>query len=197
MRKARLYRVLCLLIAVVTATVLAMPAVAQQQNERQPAANPLVRLLQSKGILTEEEAAMVSQAATPGESERRLARLLLSKGIITEADYDQTVAGTSVMTASAEGSAGARVIPAVMKIPVGTPAPSMGTPGGPAQQKPAAPAVIPAVAPIRVLQSEPAKREGLIPDIKLGPVRVKPYGFFKTSIVRDSSSPQGNDFPLP
>src|SRR6185369_16448131 len=42
------------------------------------------------------------------------------------------------------------------------------------------------------------KREGLIPDIKLGSgARLKFYGIFKTSIVHDSSSPQGNDFPLP
>jgi hypothetical protein len=42
------------------------------------------------------------------------------------------------------------------------------------------------------------KREGLIPDIKLGTgARIKPYGFFKTSVIHDSSSPQGNDFPLP
>jgi hypothetical protein len=42
------------------------------------------------------------------------------------------------------------------------------------------------------------KREGLIPDIKLGTgARLKLYGFFKTSFIHDSSSPQGNDFPLP
>jgi hypothetical protein len=49
-----------------------------------------------------------------------------------------------------------------------------------------------------VLQLDPPKREGLIPDIKLGTgARIKPYGFFKASLVHDSSSPSGNDFPLP
>jgi hypothetical protein len=58
--------------------------------------------------------------------------------------------------------------------------------------------VIAAVAPVRLLPIDAPKREGLIPDIKLGTgVRLKPYGIFKTSIIRDSSSPQGNDFPLP
>ena len=61
-----------------------------------------------------------------------------------------------------------------------------------------APTVIAAVAPVRLLGIDPPKREGLIPDIKLGSgARLKLYGFFKTSIIHDSSSPQGNDFPLP
>ncbi len=194
MKKALQMRMLRVVLAAVTAFAIASPVGAQQQqqNDRQPA-NPLVRLLQSKGILTAEEVTMVSQAATPGESDVRLARLLLAKGIITQQDYDQTVAGATVMTASAEGNAGARVVPAVLKMPVGAADPSMGPQGA----KPAGPTVVPAVAPIRVLQSEPTKREGLVPDLKLGPVRLKPYGFFKATLVRDSSSPQGNDFPLP
>src|SRR6185503_12507797 len=62
----------------------------------------------------------------------------------------------------------------------------------------ATPAVIAAVAPTRLLPIDLPKREGLIPDIKLGTgARLKLYGFFKTSIIHDSSSPQGNDFPLP
>jgi hypothetical protein len=60
------------------------------------------------------------------------------------------------------------------------------------------PTVIAAVAPVRLLGIDAPKREGLIPDIKLGTgARLKPYGIFKTSIIHDSSSPQGNDFPLP
>src|SRR6266849_2377782 len=196
MRKARLYRVLCLLIAVVTATVLAMPAVAQQQNERQPAANPLVRLLQSKGILTEEEAALVSQAATPNESERRLAKLLLFKGLITQEDYDQTV-GASAIEMAADGTAGARVIPAVLRVPISSPGTAATAAAAPAPQAPKPTPVIPGIAPIRVFPVDPPKREGLIPDLKVGPVRLKPYGFFKASVIRESSSPEGNDFPLP
>src|SRR5712691_4300156 len=196
MRKARLYRVLCLLIAVVTATVLTMPAVAQQQNERQPAANPLVRLLQSKGILTEEEAALVSQAATPNESERRLAKLLLSKGLITQEDYDQTV-GASAIEVAADGTAGARMIPAVLRVPISSPGTAATAAAAPAPQAPKPTPVIPGIAPIRVFPVDPPKREGLISDLKVGPVRLKPYGFFKASAIRDSSSPEGNDFPLP
>ena len=91
----------------------------------------------------------------------------------------------------------ARVVPAVLRVPVGD--------QGAQAQKPAAPAppkVIPAVAPIRVFPVDPPKREGLVPDIKIGPVRVKPYGFFKASVVHDTASSGGaafgsNDFPLP
>ena len=55
-----------------------------------------------------------------------------------------------------------------------------------------------AVAPVRLQGIDVPKREGLIPDIKLGTgARLKLYGIFKTSIIHDSSSPQGNDFPLP
>ena len=58
--------------------------------------------------------------------------------------------------------------------------------------------MIAAVAPIRLLPIDVPQREGLIPDLKLGSgARIKPYGYFKTSVIRDSSSPQGNDFPLP
>jgi len=67
-----------------------------------------------------------------------------------------------------------------------------------AQPKPTPPPVIAAVAPVRLLGIDAPKREGLIPDIKLGTgARLKLYGIFKTSIIHDSSSPQGNDFPLP
>jgi hypothetical protein len=68
-----------------------------------------------------------------------------------------------------------------------------------ATQTPATtPSVIDAVAPVRLLQVDPPKREGLVPEIKLGSgARLKLYGAFKSSIIYDSSSPQGNDFPLP
>jgi len=179
-----------LLFAVLMVFVLASPVVAQQQDDRTPAANPLVRLLQSKGILTDEEAAMVSQAASTSESNERLAKLLLSKGLINQEDYDQTV-GASVVPVAAQGSTGARLVPAVLRTPVA------GSSGSSAPAPPAAPKVIPALTPVRVFPIDPPKREGLIPAFKLGPVKVAPYGFFKASFVRDSSSQGGNDFPLP
>jgi hypothetical protein len=197
MRKAFERKSMRLLLAVVAAFVLATTVVAQQQNDQKPANSALVRLLQSKGILTEEEAATIGQAATPAESEQRLAKLLLSKGLITEEDYNQTV-GASVVPVATEGTTGARVVPAVWRETVNLGASLPANPGAAAAAKPPeAPKVIPGIAPIRVFPVDPPKREGLIPALKLGPVRVTPYGFFKASAVYDTSSPEGNDFPNP
>ena len=63
---------------------------------------------------------------------------------------------------------------------------------------PPPPSVVPAVAPVRPLPVDAPKSDGLIPDIKLGSgAKMKIYGFYKTSVVYDSSDPGGNDFPLP
>jgi hypothetical protein len=168
------------------------PAVYSERNtalENNTAliADPLVRVLVSKGVLNEDEGRSISVGGTPSEKRDRLATLLRDKGVLSAAEYEavRSVAPTEDTTktlASSSGSAGPVTAESVSKTQ--TPAP--------------APTVIAAVAPIRLLGIDPAKREGLIPDIKLGSgARVKLYGFFKTSIIHDSSSPQGNDFPLP
>jgi hypothetical protein len=62
---------------------------------------------------------------------------------------------------------------------------------------PAAPPIISAIVPLRLLPTDPIKREGLVPDIRLGSgVRLKPYGFLKASMIYDSSSPRGDDMPM-
>jgi hypothetical protein len=158
-----------------------------------PVSDPLVRVLVAKGVLTAGEAHTVSVAATPAEQRDRLAALLRDKGLLSPAEYEavravapsvdapslaanasvETTSATRTENANANASAGASAQPTI-------------------------PTVIAAVAPVRLLQVDPPKREGLIPDIKLGTgARIKPYGFFKTSVVHDSSSPGGNDFPLP
>jgi hypothetical protein len=54
------------------------------------------------------------------------------------------------------------------------------------------------VAPIRALQNNPVRRDGLIPDLRLGSGgKLKFYGFIRASIMHSTSSPLGNDFPLP
>ncbi len=75
-----------ILVAMVVAAVLVSPAFAQQQADHQ-ATPPLIQLLQSKGILTAEEAAQVGQAGTADEVNERLGRLLVQKGLITPEDY--------------------------------------------------------------------------------------------------------------
>jgi hypothetical protein len=144
--------------------------------------DPLIKILVNKNLITAAEAqTLAASGASPAEQRDRLASLLLSKGLITNAEYDTVRAPNSPMiTATATTTNATAANPIAVA------------------QKQTAPAVIPAIAPIRVLQLEGTKRDGLIPDIKLGSgAKVKLYGFFKTSLISDSSNPSGTDFPLP
>ena len=89
-------------------------AFAQQQNSR-PEKTPLVRLLQSKGIITEQEAATVSEASSPAEVQQRLAELLMSKGVISREEYDQTLSALGASFTPSDSSA-PRVVPALSLI---------------------------------------------------------------------------------
>ena len=146
--------------------------------------DPLVRVLQTKGILTDAEARAISNNASPEEQRNRLATLLRDKGVISATEFEalQTTPSSTEM----------KVTTADYKTTSPEPEPVK------AQPQSTPPPVIAAVAPVRLMGIDAPKREGLIPDIKLGTgARLKLYGIFKTSIVHDSSSPQGNDFPLP
>lgn len=146
--------------------------------------DPLIKILLSKGLISSVEAATLAASSSPAEQRDRLANLLFSKGIISAAELDS------------------------MR-PINPPVPTVNTSlkidSNVAKTDIAAtnnaqtpPAVIPAIAPIRVLQLEGTKRDGLIPDIKLGSgAKIKLYGFFKVSAVSDTSNPSGTDFPLP
>src|SRR6266571_3613462 len=193
-RKPFLVVMVCLL----TIFVLCHRSLAQQPGDNKSAVNPLVRVLQAKGILTAEEVAQISQASSTGDADQQLAKLLLMKGVISQADYDQTVGTPGMMNASNAGTSSPTAIAAVYRVPVNN---GMGvTPTGPPPQEPK---VVPAVAPLRVLPIDVPKQGGLIPDIKLGSgANMKLYGFFKASAVSDTVSSGGpnfgsQDFPLP
>jgi hypothetical protein len=89
--------------ALVMLTLLALSeqSLAQQRQEAQSPPNPLVRILQSKGVITEQEAAMISGAPTEGEAQQRLAKLLLTKGILNQQEYDQTLSALGAGSAPA------------------------------------------------------------------------------------------------
>src|SRR5260370_23767968 len=171
---------------------------AQQAADNKSAVNPLVRVLQAKGILTAEEVAQLSQASPTGDADQRLAKLLLMKGVISQADYDQTVGTSGMMNAYNAGRGSPTAIAAVYRVPINN---GMGVAhtGPPPQET----KVIPAVAPLRVLPIDVPKQGGLIPDIKLGSgANMKLYGFFKASAVSDTASSGGpnfgsQDFSLP
>jgi len=175
-------------------------AVAQQWTGDTPAVNPLVRMLQAKGILTADEVAQLAQASSASDADERLAKLLVTKGVITQADYDRTYAVAEVVSVPTARTSTASVIPAVYRVPVGN-----GVSAAPARTPPPpeGPTVVPAVTPLRVLPIDVPKQGGLIPDIKLGSgASMKLYGFFKASAVEDTASSGGatfgsNDFPLP
>jgi hypothetical protein len=190
---------------------------AQQQAANSPAASPLVRVLQAKGILTPEEAAQINQASSASDADQRLARLLVSKGVISQSDYNQMMGAPGIVNASATNSAaGASMIPAVYRVPVaGASAPPAGsapsadpavvaydaqgqTGQTPVQQLPSvSPTTLSAANPIRVLPVGGIPKGELKPAIKLAGIGITPYGFLKATFIHDSSSPGGDDFPLP
>ena len=157
---------------------------ARAQDNGSNSTDPLVRVLLTKGLLTTEEARSITMKASPAEQRDRLATLLRDKGVISASEFEavRTVApneNVALKTMNADYRLSAPEKPA-------------------AAPQPSPPTVIAAVAPVRLLGIDTPKREGLIPDIRLGTgARLKLYGIFKTSFIHDSSSPQGNDFPLP
>jgi hypothetical protein len=180
-----------------SAVALALSAMAQQQENQSTPTNPLALLLQSKGILSAAEVAMINQASSPAEAEARLARLLVDKGLISQQEYTATVApvpaslyspGPRLRNAVAVQSSNQVQPPSA---PTGTPPEAVG------------PAIISAVAPVRVLPIDLPKQGGLIPDLRLGSgANLKLYGFFKASAIQDTASSGGptfgdQDWPLP
>jgi hypothetical protein len=165
------------------------PAAAQATpNATVAAPDPLLQLLVSKGVLKAEEARLLT--GTPAEQRTKLLELLRQKGILSAADYETlTTQSASAQVASNLVASTTPILPASV---VASPAPE------PQPVKPEPPKFIPAVAPLRVLQLEPSKPGGLIPDLKLGSgARLKLYGMVKASAIYDSSSPYGTDMPLP
>jgi hypothetical protein len=157
------------------------------KTENSSTPDPLLTLLVGKGLLTTEEARAIISAGNPENQRDSLASLLKDKGLISAAEFDQLRASVPNRTVVTGGASSPERSAAATTSASGT-----------LPQKPPAPTVIAAVAPVRLLPIDVPQREGLIPDLKLGSgARIKPYGYFKTSVIRDSSSPGGNDFPLP
>lgn len=169
-------------LVLVLIVVLITSPIARTQSE--PTPDPLVQVLLRKGVLSAEEARLIATNASPAEQRDRLAALLRDKGIISSDEFKSVRIDANV------AAPGPAILNADYKPDPSTKAAAL------PQASP--PAVIAAIVPVRLLGIDAQKRESLIPDIKLGTgARIKPYGIFKTSIVHDSSSPQGNDFPLP
>ncbi len=158
-----------------------MPPALAQQDAPPTTRDPLASILLAKGILTPAEMKQIEGAPTRQQAEERMAHILLDKGLISKADYE-LVAGKAqepkpVISASA--------------------APAVQAPATAQAPKPQAQALIAAVAPIRALPVGGVSREAIVPAFKVGGVGILPYGALKATLVEDSSSPNGDDFPLP
>src|SRR5260370_31199533 len=114
-----------------------------QDNPAGPA-DPLVRVLVSKGVITAAEARLISVNGLPAEQRDRLATLLRDKGVISSAEFE------TVRTASPN----ATVIPINADYKTGAAEKPASAP------QPSPPSVIAAVVPVRLLGIDAPKREG-------------------------------------
>jgi len=147
----------------------------------------LLGVLVMKGVLAPTEANAI-RSASPTAQFQALVEALSRKGLLNAAD----------LATAASPAAQPSTHAAVPEAAISTSLASMET--QPAQAaappKPPAPAVIPAVVPVRVFPIDPPKTGGLN-GIKVGPLTIAPYGFIKATVVHDSSDPDGDDFPFP
>jgi hypothetical protein len=152
----------------------------------------LLGVLVMKGVLAPAEANAIRNAS-PETEFQLLVEALNRKGVLNAADLSAaaTPAETATPVAVRETAS------AALASPDANPSPQAGTtPQAAPAPMPAAPAVIPAIAPVRVFPVDPPKTGGLA-GIKAGPITLAPYGFIKATVVHDSSDPDGDDFPFP
>ena len=132
--------------------------------------NPtLVDLLVKKGILTTAEAnSLRSMSGSAGM--QQLLLLLKAKGVVNDSE-----------AAELKSAADADTLHSLVDTESGpTQYASLATPGAgqaAAPKEAKAPDVIPAIAPVRVLPLDAPVKEGLAGALKLGAVRMTPYGF--------------------
>ncbi len=150
----------------------------------------LLGVLVQKGVLAPSEANAI-KAAVPGTEFQLLVEALSRKGVLSAADLSAAMNPTPSTAVSAAASDA--VSTSLSPDPGSS---SQASAGAQAPMKPAAPAVVPAIAPVRVLALDAPKKDGLVPAFKMGPVKMTPYGFIKATAAHDSSSPNGDDFPF-
>lgn len=153
----------------------------------------LLDALLKKGVLTPSEANGIRIAAPEAELQL-LVEALTRKGVLNAGDLSATsvAAPTTTMTPA----------PTVASIPATGSAPTPKPQAAPVPQpelaelSPPAVSAVPAIVPLRVLAFDSPKSGGLV-GLKVGPVTFTPFGFIKGTAEQDSSSPNGDDFPIP
>jgi hypothetical protein len=155
----------------------------------------LLGVLVMKGVLAPNEANAIRNAA-PDVKFKLLVDALNRKGILNAADVSAATNATPAPAPAAQPApvpAPANPRP-VVEASLGDPSPAPAA--TPMPDAPPPPAVVPAIAPLRVLPVDPPKKDGLNAAFKMGGVKMTPYGFIKATAARDSSDPNGDDFPF-
>jgi len=168
------------------------PAPAANPNLTPAASNAnvtaLLGVLVMKGVLAPSEANAIRNAAPEAEFQL-LVEALARKGVVTADDLSAAAAPAAQPAAAPAPVTATPVTVEVSSQTAQAPAPK--------ETKPAGPAVVPAVAPLRVLPVDPPVKDGLKAAFTMGPVKMTPYGFLKATAVYDSSQPNGDDMPFP
>jgi hypothetical protein len=201
------FRILAFLAALALATT--QSAIGHAQQNGSGTRDPLAEILLRKGILTPKDMKQIDDAATPQLSEKVLAQILLGKGVLTNGEYEQIAGKSPEPTVTApprvEETVQAQGAPPMQRAPASSSAMATTSPNYNAPtptsvkhagEKPTAPPVVAAIAPLRVLPVGGVAREPFPSALKLGDVAFSPYGAIKVTAVSDSSSPYGDDFPL-
>ena len=144
----------------------------------------LLGVLVMKGDLAPSEAKSIESAA-PGTEFQALLDALARKGVVSASDLSGASPSSSEAAPSSPLTASLATPETQAAKPATTPPPT-----------PPAPAVVPAIAPLRVLPVDPPVKDGLKAAFNMGGVKMTPYGFVKATAARDSSSPNGDDFPF-
>jgi hypothetical protein len=149
----------------------------------------LVDLLVKKGILTTAEAnSLRTMSGSAGM--QQLLLLLKAKGVVNDSEAAElkSAADADTLHSLVDTESGPTQYAILTTPGAGQAAAPKEAPG---------PVVIPAYAPVRVLSIDPPVKDALAPALKLGAVRLLPYGFIKATGVYDSLDPTGDDFPRP
>ncbi len=170
----------------------------------------LLGVLVMKGVLAPSEANAIQNAAGDAQFQLLL-NALTRKGIVSAADLSAAASSSTTTAPATPQTAAASSQPAASAPPPASvlvaAASSESSPQSTEPQKPttaritgapphAPPAVIPAVAPVRVFPVD-APKSGQLAGLKVGPITLAPYGFVKATVIHDSSDPDGDDFPFP
>lgn len=189
-------------ILVLTMLALALSSEIPGQQPSSPVTvNPLAEILLQKGILTPDELKQVESALTAEQSELMLARILADKGVLSKAEFAQVTGQQNITTpppapphleARQNGNAASVAAAQAQVAPLQTTDFSFTE-----KPKPHPQAIIAAVTPIRTLPVGGVSRDAAPQPIRANGIGITPYGAIKATAIEDSSSPQGDDFPLP